>query len=138
MALRFPDIGESIALQLLVNKINTPEDLVLRLFKNDLSYDEGIDENDLTEADFSGYSAITLTGASWTVSEDDPTEITYAQQTFESDADQSPQTIYGHYYTLSSSGTLVAVNKYDVPIVIENDGDRIRITPRITAEDTGD
>lgn len=53
-------------------------------------------------------------------------------------ADQTAQTIYGYYYTRASGGELVAFEEFDTPAVIEFDNDEIRITPKITAQDTQD
>lgn len=86
MALVVCDGGESIALRYLVNKLATPENLVLCLFKSNTTPAEADVIGTYTEADFTGYSNITLTGASWTVSGTAPTSIGYAQQTFTSSA----------------------------------------------------
>lgn len=143
MTIIFPDQGEAILLSYLVGA-DTPEDLVLRLFANDVTDGlspaqiEALTEADFTEADFTGYQAITLSGASWTVTPGDPTEATYAQQSFTSSADQSPQTIYGYYLTRDSSGDLVAFEYFATPVVVEFEDDTIKVTPKITAQDAQD
>ena len=137
-SLRWPDIGESTILQLVANKLATPRNLVLKLFSNDLAYTEDVVAGDLTEATFTGYSAITLTGANWTPAEADPTTLSHAESTFSSSADQTPELIYGHFYVHETSGTLIAVHKWDSSVTIQSDGDAIRITPVLTAEDSGD
>lgn len=144
MSLIFLDQGESVGLQLLTNKIATPRDLILNLFQNDVTDGltaeqiEALDESDFTPADFTGYSAITLTGASWTPTEGDPTSIAYAQQTFESSEAQEAQTIYGYYLTQVSTGLAIAFEEFASPATIENDGDQIKITPVITGRDEQD
>jgi len=56
--------GEKEALGRWVNK-NTPDDLVLHLYTNDLTPDEDTALGDLTESTGAGYSPVTLTGANW-------------------------------------------------------------------------
>lgn len=144
MTLVFVDQGEAIALEYLVNR-DAPEDLVLRLFQNDVTNGltagqiEALTETDFTEADFTGYSAITLSGASWNAaSGGDPSSIDFAQQSFTSTADQTQQTIFGYYYTRVAGGELVAFEYFASPVTVEFDQDVIRVTPRITGQDTQD
>lgn len=125
--------GEVVALSYLTNKSATPENLVLRLFKSNTTPGESTVAGDLTQADFTGYSAITLTGASWTVTGGDPTTASYAQQTFSSSANQGAQSVYGYYLTRASTGDLVAAERFsDGPYVIANNGDQIKVTPSLT------
>ncbi len=132
MALVFPNTGENLSLEMLVNK-TAAQNLVLRLFKSNTTPAEGDTAGTYTEADFTGYSSITLTGASWGTASGG--SIAYAQQTFTSSANQSTQNVYGYYYTQASSGTLVAAERFsDGPYGITNNGDNIKITPTITAD----
>lgn len=137
MALKLVNSGEKIALEYLVNK-DMPEDLVLRLFKSDTTPAESDTASTYTEADFTGYSAVTLTGASWTVTEGNPTEATYAEQAFTSGATQAAQTIYGYYLTRATSADLVWVERFSSSQTVQNNGDRISISPLIQAKDAGD
>jgi hypothetical protein len=137
MTLKVVNGGESLALQYLVNKAS-PQDLVLRLYKNDKTPADTDVVGDYTEADFTGYAAITLAGASWTVSEGDPAEAEFAERTFESAADQAVQTIYGYYLTRATGGELVLAERFPTAQAIQNNGDRIQVTPTITAEDESD
>jgi len=137
MTLKLVNGGESLALQYLVNKAS-PQNLVLRLFKNDKTPADADVVGDYTEANFTGYAAPTLTGASWTVTPGDPATAAYAEQDFTSSADQSAQTVYGYYLTRATGGELVWAERFPTSQVIQNNGDRISITPRITAADTSD
>lgn len=144
MAARLVNQGEILALELLANKETSLEDLVLHLFKNDVdsglstAQKEALTEASFTEADFTGYSSNTLTGASWTSTPGAPGEISYAEQIFASTANQTAQTIYGWYLTRATGGELVMYEYFNSAITIENDGDQIRITPKLTAQDTID
>lgn len=137
MALMIPRIGQSDGLQYFVNKA-APQDLVMRLFKNDITPAETDTAASYTEATFTGYAAITLTGASWGAPvQGTPSNISYAQQTFTSSATQASQSIYGYYYTRFTSGNLAGAERFSgAPFPIANNGDNIKITPQITATHT--
>jgi hypothetical protein len=143
MTLIFVDQGEVLGLEYLVNK-SSPENLVLRLFKNDVTDGlsaaqiEALDETDFTEADFTGYSAVTLTGATWTVTAGDPTVAAYPIQSFASTADQTQQLVYGYYLTRATGGELVAFEMLAAPVPFEFDEDTLLVTPRITGKDEQD
>lgn len=135
MALVVTNSGEVIALEYLVNK-DAPEDLVLRLFQSNTTPAETDVTATYTEANFTGYSAITLTGASWGAgSGGAPSSITYgSQQTFTCSG-ASSNSIYGYYVTRSVTGDLVwAERDASAPFSITTSGDNIKITPAITAE----
>src|SRR5574338_390456 len=103
MALNVPDVGENLAVGCLVNKL-TPENPVLRLFKNNITPADTDTAATYTEADFTGYAAITLTGSSWGAPSGG--SISYAQQTFTCSGAGST-TIYGYYLTQATSGILM-------------------------------
>jgi hypothetical protein len=116
----------------------------LHLFQNDVTDGltagqiEALDESDFTAATFTGYSSKALTGGSWTTTPGDPCTGSYAQQTFVSSTDQTAQTLYGYYVTRTSDGALQWFEEFTSPLVIEFEGEAIRVTPRITLADTGD
>ena len=131
LALLVPNGGEDIALAYLVNN-DVPENLVLRLYQNNITPGETDTAGTYTEATFTGYSSITLTGASWSVT---GSTASYAQQTFTSTADQASQSIYGYYMTRVTSLDLVYAERFtDGPYTIVNNGDNIKITPSISAD----
>ena len=134
MALLVPNQGEVIALNALLNK-TAPQELDLCLFQNDYTPIEATTEANVTAADFTGYAAIELTAASWTTTPGAPTESVYAQQTFTSTAGSQNQSIYGYYVKQRVSGKLVWAERFsDGPYTIVNDGDAIKVTPKITAD----
>jgi hypothetical protein len=131
MALVFPDQGENISLEAIVNK-TAPQNLVLRLYQNNITPGESDTEATYTEATFTGYVAVTLTGSSWGTAAGGT--ISYAQQTFTSTALQATQNIYGYYLTQVTSGKLVYSERFsDAPYPITNNNDQIKVTPTITA-----
>ena len=130
MALLVPNTGENLIVGMIVNK-TAPENLILKLYKSNTTPAETDTAATYTEADFTGYSAVTLTGASWTVTGD---TASYAQQSFTSSANQTLQNVYGYYLVQATSGTLIWAERFtDAPYAISNNGDIIRVTPTITA-----
>lgn len=131
MALNFPDTGENLALEMIVNK-TAPQNLVLKLYKNNITPSDTDTAGTYTEAVFSGYAAITLTGATWSAAS--AGSIAYsAQQTFTCNA-VATDDIYGYYVVQLSSGTLVYSERDGAaPLAIRNNGDQIKITPTISA-----
>jgi hypothetical protein len=133
MALLVPNNGEKIILEYLVNKVTAQEDLVLRLFTSNTTPGETDTASTYTEATGNGYSAITLTGASWTVSGTAPTEASYAEQTFTFTG--ALGNVYGYYMTRASTGDIVLAERFTTaPFNIQNNGDQIKITPKITCD----
>lgn len=129
MALLVPDVGEGRMLRLITNAV-AGESLVLRLFTSNTTPAEADTAGTYTEASGSGYSAITLTGGSWSFTEGAPSYASYAQQTFTFSG--ALGNVYGYYVTQSSSGTLMWAERFsDGPYNIANNGDQIKITPRL-------
>lgn len=136
MALVVVDQGEEQLLDLILAV--TYE---MKLFTNDVTTGltdaqiDALDETDFTEATFTGYTDVTLTGGAWTTTQGNPSSGTYAQQSFTSSANQTPQVIYGYYVVRASDGELVWFEYLPGPITIENNGDEIEITPTFTLDD---
>lgn len=131
MPLNVPDVGENIVLGALVNK-TAPQDLVLRLFKNNITPADTDTAATYTEATFSGYAAITLAGASWNAPASGSIAFS-AQQSFICSGAAS-ESVYGYYLTQLSSGLLVwSERDASAPFPIANSGDTVRLTPTITA-----
>ncbi len=132
MALNVPDVGENIALEALVNK-TAPQNLLLKLYSNNITPADSDTHTTYTEATFIGYAAITLTGATWSAASGGT--IAYsAQQTFTRSSTGASENIYGYYIVQATSGTLVwSERDASAPFVITNNGDQVKITPTISA-----
>lgn len=133
MTIVVPNNGEGDALQYLVNRA-APENLVLRLYTNNITPAETDTAATYTEASGSGYGAITLTGATWGApSEGAPSSIAYAQQTFTFSG--ALGNVYGYFMTRATSGRIALAERFTgAPFNIANNGDQIKITPQITAD----
>ncbi len=132
MALLVPNQGEQIALEALLNK-TAPQNLTLRLFTNNYTPVETTTEADVTEASGSGYAAVALTAASWTVTPGAPSDAAYPEITFTFTG--ALGNVYGYYITQNTSNKLVYAERFsNGPYNIQNNGDQIKITPHITAD----
>lgn len=131
MAVVVPNAAEDVMLQNIVNK-TAPQNWRLKLYTNDYTPVAGSTEANFTEANFTGYAAITLTGASWSIVAGSPTQATYAEQTFTSTADQSAQTVYGVYAVQQTSGKIMFAERFASARVVQNNGDNIKYTPRFS------
>lgn len=133
MTILVPNTGEVIALSYLVNK-SVPENLVYRLFATNITPAETDTAGTYTEAAGGGYSAITLTGSSWTVTGGAPSTASYAQQTYTfTGVLTTNTTIYGYYVTRSTTGDLVLAETF-TSFTPATNGDNIKLTPQITAD----
>lgn len=134
MALLVPNRGEQTALEYLVNKVTTPENLVYRLFATNVTPAETDTAGTYTEAAGGGYAAITMTGANWTITGGAPSSADYAQQTYTfTGALTTNATIYGYYVTRASTGDLVLAETF-TSFTPANNGDNIKLTPKVTAD----
>lgn len=134
MALVIPNNGEGDALGNFVNK-TAVENVVLKLFKSNTTPGETDTAATYTEADFTGYASVTLTGASWTITEGAPGSAAYAQQTFTSSAGSQNQNVYGYFVVGATTGRIKWAERFsDGPYNIVNNGDAIKVTPTITLD----
>lgn len=130
MAINVPDVGENLVLEMIVNK-TAPQNLVLKLYSNNITPSDTDTAGTYTESTFTGYSAITLTGASWGAASGG--SIAYAQQTFTCSGAGS-ENCYGYFVVQATSGTLLYSERgTGVPFTITTVGDNVKVTPTITA-----
>lgn len=136
MALVVVNNGESIALSYLTNKVATPENLVVNLYKSNTTPAENDTTATYTASTFTGYAAQTLTGATWGAPvTGNPTSITYGAQLTFTCSGASSENVYGYFITRLGTGDLVwAERDAAAPFPIANSGDAVKITPTITAE----
>lgn len=134
MALLVPTVGEVDGLKAFVAHTAATE-LIMKLYTNPVTPAEGDTAGSYTEATFNGYSAKTLTGTSWTVTPGDPSVATYAVQPFIVSSTTTQQLIYGYFCVRVTSGILAYAERFtNGPYAMQNAGDTINITPRITLD----
>lgn len=136
MTLLVPDVGEQIMLEYIVNQ-DAPEDLVLRLYTNNLTPQESDTTGDYTEASGFGYASVTLTPASWAFVQGAPSTATFTEVTFTFTG--ALGNVYGYYINRSTGTELMWAERFvNGPFDIQNNGDEIKVTPRITLKDEGE
>jgi len=129
MSLVISNLGDVLVLQRALN-YSSPGNLKIHLFTNSISPSKTDTVSTYTEASDSSYAAISLTGASWSVTTvSSVTTATYAAQTF---TFAGAQTVYGYYLTDSSSTTLVGAEAFPSALTIPSGGGTITITLNIT------
>lgn len=129
MALIIPNAGKQKMLQYVLGVDTSVENLVLRLYTNDVTPSVNSIYGDFTAlASGSGYSSITLTSSSWTVVSGN---ATYPQQTWTFTA--SAGNVYGYYVATETSNELIMAERFTgAPFNIATNGDAINVTLGIT------
>lgn len=128
MSLVAPNQGKEVMLEAIVNK-TAPTDVKLKLFKNDYTPVDGSVVGDFTEADIAGYSAKTLTGASWTVGTNGDTEASFAEQEWTFTGAGS---IYGYYITNNAGTKVIWAERFtDAPHTFPSGGGTEKVTVKI-------
>lgn len=136
MSLVVPNEADLQMLKFVVNYVatdgGTPPaggDRLLRLYTNNVSPGKSTVIGDLTEATEAGYSAITLTGTSWTIATSlGVNSATYALQTF---TFSEAVTAYGYYVTTQDDELLWVERFSDGPYVLSSDGGNMAVTPKV-------
>lgn len=132
MSLVVPDEGERRLLEYIVGK-NALSDgkLVLHLYSNNLNLSgETFSAGSFTEANASGYAAVTLTGSNWTAATTSGTSAaTYSTGiTFTFSVGQD---IQGYYVTNTSNQILWAEEFPGAPFSLPRSGGEIAVRPQI-------
>lgn len=136
MSLVVPNDSDVLMLKYIVNQLaqdgGSPPSggqRLLRLFSNNITPGKSTTIGGITEATVTGYSPITLTGTSWTVTSSAGTNsAVYSQQTFTFTTGTS---IYGYYIT-TIAGDLLWVERFTVaPFVFPSGGGELSVTPKL-------
>lgn len=132
MALLITELGQQRCLAAIVNK-SPAEDMVLRLFVNDKQPGAGDVATDYSEADFAGYAQLILSGARWRILSGDRVAAIFPEQIFvNATRRELAQEVFGYYVTQTKSGILMWAERFsDGPYAVGNEGDQIRVTPRL-------
>lgn len=115
------DVGELLLLKWMLQATSTPETLVLHLYSNNYTPTSSSTLANFTECDFVGYSAQTLSRATW----GNPTTVSGAASStygaIPSYTAGSGQTIYGAYLTgATSTTTVVFAARFATPKTVVN------------------
>lgn len=130
MSLLVPNDSESIILQYIINN-NTPEDLVVCLYANDVTPDEDSTVETFTEVTGSGYSPQKLIPRNWKVTSGKPSIAEYEEIVWTLTA--TIGAVYGYYIIRETGGELMWAEYFPKgPFMIKTNGDEIRVKPVIT------
>lgn len=139
MTIRVPNALEQQMLEFYFAVVAIGGGFHLRLFTNDVEAGlteaqiEALDETDFTEATFTGYSAIVVNGG-WTFTQGDPTRTVNTPRTFTRSGGVD-QTVQGYYLTNVGDGALAWWEYLPGPVLFDNTGDTLTITPTLTLDD---
>lgn len=132
MTLVVSNSSEQTMLELLLN-ISSPEDLVLRLYSNNVTPSEADVAGTYTEVTGGGYASVTLVPANWGITPGDPTQALHPEIIFTFTG--SIGNVYGYFLTQVTSGDLMWAERFtNGPFNITTNGDQIKVTLSITLE----
>jgi hypothetical protein len=107
----------------------------VRLFKNDITPSASDGLGDYTEADFSGYSAVTVTQGSASVVSGKAQNVLSPSAVFSHDDGGTDNNIYGFYVTDATPSTLYYAERFSgAPIAMDDDGDSITVAVTFTLD----
>lgn len=134
MTIMVPNNGEKIILEYLVNKNGNTENLIYGLFCNNITPAETDTLATYTEAVGGGYAGKNLAGATWTITQGNPSSAAYPQQTWTfTGVLTTNTTVYGYFAKRAATGDLVLAETFASFTPAAN-GDNIALTPSITAD----
>ncbi len=130
MTLKVPNASEQTMLENILN-ITAPQDLVLKLYTNNVTPGDADVVGDYTEAAGNGYADIDLDSGDWTITPGNPSSAEQPQQTFTFTGNLG--NVYGYFIVEAVSGKLKWAERFtDGPYNIVNNGDQIKVTPKFT------
>ena len=120
-----PTEGELIALKLILGA-EVAEDLLLKLFVNDVTPTKATTSTDFVEPVGFGYDPFTLTkGSAWNFQTGDPSkaESTYLTWIFTG----ALGNVYGYWIQGADSGLVYWAERFAAPVAVTTDGDEITV-----------
>lgn len=126
-----PAVGENKLLEFMLGK-STPGNQILRLYLGDTVITDATVTGDFVEMATLGYASKSLTKANWVVGQDNNVGLaTYAEQTW-TFTGGTQVSVYGYFITDTTTGALLWAERFTQSKDILNNGDIIRVTPKIT------
>lgn len=138
MAIVICNAGEAVLLEAMVGK-TAAANMTLKLFVSNTTPAHTDTAGTYTEMSTQGYSAQTLTMATWNAASagtgtgtslSNKASISYPQVTFTFDGTGGSTVVYGYYIVAGS--TLVGAERFASSKTVANNGDAIKITPNLT------
>lgn len=133
MSLLFPSTGDAYVLGCLVNSV-TPSNLVVHLYSNNYTPVKASALGNFTESAITGYSAISLTGANFTITApDDSNDATATYNTSITFTFTASGSVYGYYVTNTAGTTLVYAEQFATVKSYDSGGGSLSFAPTIQA-----
>jgi len=131
MPLLIPSASENKLLEFMLG-FATPGGQMLKLYVNDVTPADADVAATYTEMTTHGYAAKTLLKSEWAVAQNGGVaEGSQAAQTWTFTA-AAAVTVYGYFITDTTTGLLLWAERFTNGKVIQNAGDQIIVTPKIT------
>lgn len=122
--------GELKLLDWMLKETSVSTNLLLKLYKNDVTPSASSVAGDFTEADFTGYAVKTLGRAGWSAASTVSGKAETSRSA-ESYTAGSSQTIYGYYVVSGADGSLLWAEKFNSARQLSS-SDVLSVTPRFT------
>ncbi len=130
MTLKVPNASEQTMLENILN-ITAPQDLVLKLYTNNVTPGDADTVATYTEAAGNGYADVDLDSGDWTITPGNPSLAEQPQQVFTFTGNLG--NVYGYFIVEAVSGKLKWAERFtDGPYNIVNNGDQVKVTPKFT------
>ena len=132
MALILSDLGADEILKVYWNNARPVggNNHTLKLFTNNITPVDTTVAGSFVEAAGGGYVAKTLTNGSWTINTaNDPSDATYAQQTWTFTGALTGNAIIYGYYIVDADGTLIHSERLSANMTPATNGDVLNVTP---------
>ena len=141
MALLVPNQAEARMIGMIVNATTAQNiNLVLALYKNNLTPASTDVLADYTAATFTGYSPVTLTSGSWTVTaatSGAPATATQSSATTFACTATTSESVYGYFIYQTGATVMMWAERFsDGPYTIANNGDKVILTASVTLSTT--
>lgn len=129
-----PVAGKEDALRYLLNE-RAAENIVLRLYVNDVAPQDGSGPGVFEEANFPGYEPQILIGGKWGFRHDALGSVLaeYPLCVFERAERGSPQRVYGYFATREKSHRIAWAERFQEPASVVNKADKVLVVPRLRA-----
>jgi len=132
MTLVVPNSAEVLILGYILNK-NAPTELNIKLYANDIIPSEADTVSTYVEVSGGGYVEKQLTAASWSISAGNPSTSEHPQVPWVFSGVAG--LVYGYYVVRRTGGELLWAERFtNGPYNIAQNGDEIRVTPRLNLE----
>jgi hypothetical protein len=126
-----PAVGETKLLEFMLGK-SVPGNQTLHLYLGDTAITDTVVAGDFLEMSTLGYASKSLTKANWVIAQDNNVALaTYAEQSW-TFTGGSQVSVYGYFIKDTTTGVLLWAERFVQSKDILNNGDVIRITPKIT------